>query len=410
MTYDIGEGSDDPAKITGIAMVVDGVTYTEGNVIVRPDSAVSFIIYGENLQNLNKDKYIIDTPIAYLPCYSIPLNEDGSYTYLTYATNFVGGVNYEITYTEDAGATFQDSGITVTYDSGEGESGKSFFYGTNMTLGNALDLNFAVEQELVPDGAYAEISVSFADGRTDSLTLQKSEWTKQDSLYLITYKGLAAKEMCDTVTVKVYDSGKNLLGTREDSIRSYAMRCLANNEGKYSDEEKTLFMEMLNYGAAAQAEFAYNTANPANAGCEAYAAYDKQHSAITNSGSTIGELYMGTSLVLENRIEMQMGFTGIDSTVKAVISYQHHDEAEAKTYELTSDKFYKYNDTTYGVIIPDIVVADARQPVTVTLYNADGSELIKVTDSMESYVARSGDSGVYNAIMDFSDAAYAYLH
>ena len=48
--------------------------------------------------------------------------------------------------------------------------------------------------------------------------------------------------------------------------------------------------------------------------------------------------------------------------------------------------------------------------MTVTLYNADGSELIKVTDSMESYVARSGDSGVYNAIMDFSDAAYAYLH
>jgi hypothetical protein len=125
MSQTIDDGSDGPAEITGIAMVVDGVTYTEGNMIVKPDSAVSFIIYGENLQNLNKDKYIIDTPLSYLPCYSIPLNEDGSYTYTTDHTDFVGGVNYEITYTEDAWESRQNSGIFVTYHDGQHTGGEA---------------------------------------------------------------------------------------------------------------------------------------------------------------------------------------------------------------------------------------------------------------------------------------------
>ena len=81
---------------------------------------------------------------------------------------------------------------------------------------------------------------------------------------------------------------------------------------------------------------------------------------------------------------------------------------------IESKDFYLYKDengnvVAYGVIIPDIMVADARQDVTVTLTFADGTTKT-VTDSIASYVARNNSEGIYGAIMDFSDAAYTYLH
>ena len=47
LTYD--SGVEGEPEITGIAMVVDGVTYTEGNVIVKPDSEIEMIFSGINL-------------------------------------------------------------------------------------------------------------------------------------------------------------------------------------------------------------------------------------------------------------------------------------------------------------------------------------------------------------------------
>lgn len=111
------EGSTGPAEITGIALTVDGVTYTEGNVIVRPNSTVSFTVTGLNLDNVDQSQ-IIDTPMAYLPLHSIGLQEDGTYLYATYASVFMGGSNYQITYTNDSWATSIPTEIYVTYQEG----------------------------------------------------------------------------------------------------------------------------------------------------------------------------------------------------------------------------------------------------------------------------------------------------
>ncbi len=108
------EFDDTPAEITDIAIMVDGVTYTEGNVIVKPDSTVSFIVTGINLLNVDQTQ-IIDTPMAYLPLHSIPLQEDGTYLYTTYPSVFSGGKQYQITYTNDSWANSVATDIFVTY-------------------------------------------------------------------------------------------------------------------------------------------------------------------------------------------------------------------------------------------------------------------------------------------------------
>ncbi len=108
------EFDDTPAEITGLAITVDGVTYTEGNVIIRPESTVSFTVTGLNLRNVDQSQ-IIDTPLAYLPLHCIPLQEDGTYLYTTYASVFEGAKRYQITYTNDSWANSIATDIFVTY-------------------------------------------------------------------------------------------------------------------------------------------------------------------------------------------------------------------------------------------------------------------------------------------------------
>ena len=103
-----------PAEITQVILNVDGVSYTKGHVPVGPESTVSFTVIGANLQNVDQ-KQVIDTPLVYLPLHSIPLQEDGTYLYTTYASVFAGGNNYQIKYTNDAWATTIPTDLYVTY-------------------------------------------------------------------------------------------------------------------------------------------------------------------------------------------------------------------------------------------------------------------------------------------------------
>ena len=62
--------------------------------------------------------------------------------------------------------------------------------------------------------------------------------------------------------------------------------------------------------------------------------------------------------------------------------------------------------------VDQLAVADARSVlVTVTCYDADGNVYGSVTDSVESYVARTGPwTEINQAILKLSGSAWTYLH
>ena len=91
----------------------------------------------------------------------------------------------------------------------------------------------------------------------------------------------------------------------------------------------------------------------------------------------------------------------------ALVSYIDHTGTEKTDIRLAGVK----NNSVYEFVLNEIVVADGRCLLTIEFYKADGTKVLTVQDSMESYTARNAE--VYplaEKMLAFSDSAYKYLH
>jgi hypothetical protein len=252
-------------------------------------------------------------------------------------------------------------------------------------------------------GAYAEATMA---GSTQTIPADK--WTTASiggaAHYVFGYSNIAAKQMADEITIVIYNAaGEAVSNEYIDSIQSYVMR----NVDKKDAESKTLMVDMLNYGAAAQTYYGYNAEDLANAKLsEAQKAYGTAELVEITDGRVKGANYLGTRLELGSSIGMQMNFAGTTADMYAIVEFTNHGDTEISERVAPTEI-----DGVYLINITQIAVADGRIPVTVTVYNADGTVYGTATDSMASYIARmSNADSLYENIMKFSDSAYAYLH
>ena len=94
----------------------------------------------------------------------------------------------------------------------------------------------------------------------------------------------------------------------------------------------------------------------------------------------------------------------------AIVSFTDHYGKEI-SYRIDGSEFELRNKIYRRVCIEKMVVADARQLITCTIYNPDGTKVAEAKDSIESYVARMSSTDLlYETIMKFADSAYAYFH
>ena len=171
---------------------------------------------------------------------------------------------------------------------------------------------------------------------------------------------------------------------------------------KYEDDPnkgtlRTLIVDMLNYGAACQTQFSYDTSNLVNAGLSAeqksWATKTIVWSQTLPSGSTNNK----ANLIVDGNI--QFAISGVNDL--SSYSFTNHWGVTRNGQEFKSADNYYY--------ISKLYVADARQVITITVGDTTW------TDSIEAYCKRMIDSkndtnGVCTAFMKFSDAARAYLH
>jgi len=413
----------------------NGYFFTGLKYTYSPDGAWTYYAFSEDgfvmedftgLYDYNGDTYMIKKGIVAKGAWTVQV---GNYFYYVNSegkvvknrTNFVIGKDSQHDYTNGlitAGKHNIDEQGRITDPFGqeieipEEEFDIAF---ANMTLGNSLAMNFAFEQEPIEDttGCYAVITKTYADGRENKVvTIPASEWGTARiggvAHYTLKFDGVAAKEMSDAVYVCIYNAnGAALSSVWEDSARSYAMRTL--NNPNTSLESQIMVIDLLNYGAAAQKYFDYNVNDLANKllSPDQMAMATKN---VTSQDNRIkGDNYLGTQLRLESQILMRMAFQKVTSDMYAVVSFTDHNGKDKEI--IVEGKDFEITGGVAAITIDAIVVADARNLVTVTIYDSYDREVASATDSVESYIARMSTADpLYQQILCFSDGAYNYFH
>lgn len=177
-----------------------------------------------------------------------------------------GGVyTYEATVEETAEgyvATFVNPNGFSTFEISTSEESSidplPGFAGTNLALEAAIDIRFWIAKDLLnaPEGAYAKIVTSGV-----TRTVNKDQWMQKEeggvTYYLISCTSMAAKAMCDEIQVTVCNAEGQAISQTLSYTIAQAIVDLHNttNDANY----KNLCVAMLNYGAAAQTAFKYNT-------------------------------------------------------------------------------------------------------------------------------------------------------
>ena len=269
----------------------------------------------------------------------------------------------------------------------------------NVILGEKFDIMFAFSQKKFSrnGGSYVEI---YATGTSDNKTVIALDdfGTLNSSYYTVTYEDLLAYQMCDEVVITIFTEDGVAIGTRAVKIQGYAYSMYQNAT---TDAERRVFVDLLVYGAAAQNHFNYNTENLATDILEEEdMQYASETPTVTNNLNTIeGTGYRGSNLKVGSHIEFMFAFK---KGSYAVVEYTDYlGNAVTDTIALDDNRVL----TIHG-----LTTADARQMITITVYDENGSVCIKMQDSIESYCARMwSNSPVFEAFMKFADSAKAHL-
>ena len=290
--------------------------------------------------------------------------------------------------------------------------------GVNMTLGNDLIVNFLFKQSSLPADRTLVFKLTQLSGSSivKTQSIKSEEWENYSGGYFKVAVPLSAKQMADTLQVELLD-GNGLVYNEHFtiSVREYAHMILENPA--MSLEAKKTAVDMLNYGAAAQVYFAYNTEDLANSQLTPEQQVLATAPVKCVNSQIAGDNFYGTNLSLEERIIMNLYFDGLEkqdaATMYAEITYTNY-KGEHKNIRVPSSeiKAYSANSGIYRVSIDEIVLADARSDVTVTLYHNDGRVYGYATDSLESIAARGSitpAADLYSYMMRFSTSAYNYL-
>ena len=279
--------------------------------------------------------------------------------------------------------------------------------GANTVLGGVLDMNFFIKPSDLNGTDYYAVITLYAEDGVVTTTVPYDKWEVRSNYLVVTQKGLAARQMADKMEVVIYNGdGSQASFMWTDSIRGYVMRILE----KQNAETKTMLVDMLNYGAAAQNFFEYNMDDLANNQFS-----DTQKAYATESVNCVnqqvkGENYFGSTLTLRDRIMLTMNFSNINPDMYAIVSFTDHKGVAHET-RVEGSSFSKYNSTTYGVVVDELVVADGDQLVTVTVYDAAGNVVASASDSVNSYAARQmGKDALYEMVAKFTTSAYAHFH
>lgn len=246
------------------------------------------------------------------------------------------------------------------------------------------------------------------------------------------YDDLAAKEMNDAVWAVPYVEGEEEVIFGHASKTSVAQYVQAAFDTYENAALRTMLVDMLLYGAAAQEHFSYRTDAPADAYLtqeqRAYATQSVpqavQAAAVHKDSLYDGRVNItGVSLLLENEVAMNFYAEGASDAVRAeLLVFDGFEEGKTHDSAMAYASFdAAKNGGSWMGSLPDIAAKDLRKRIYARLKVcfADGSAAYSpvVCYSVESYAATVLNDpastpalrSLVNALLRYGDAAERYF-
>lgn len=308
----------------------------------------------------------------------------------------------------------------------------NFVSSVSVALDNNIALRFVIDPDLNDDGVLElqgndNVAVFYkfdeaASEWVEAGRVRQADWESYTKNRFTAAFDIAAKQMTDEVKVVIFTAGGVPLSNEyTDSARDYGMRGVNSLYPKASSNAKTarqltMFVDFLNYGAAAQTQFTYNTGDLANAQLtDEHQAYATEKAEAENLRTGHGS----SQVSVEARIELSflLDQALVTEDMYVVISYEHHNNV-SESVTIQGADFDTYTKNRWKVLAPNIATPDGNQLITCIVYDADGNEVTRAQDSVNSYMARVlASSSAKQPLKDLATAAvklttsaYNYLH
>jgi len=256
-------------------------------------------------------------------------------------------------------------------------------------------------------------------GDRDPMTAKVNPATGEALMYQVTYKGINAKEMGDNFSTTLYavaEDGTIYYGTTVvNSIKSFLIGKI--NASTSSAELKTMAVDMLKYGAAAQVRLGYNTENLVTADLtEEQLSYATQEipEAVNSAASTGDGASVNTNITVTSRVQLNLSCVYTTATdpnaIKCIIT-----DSEGKV--LAEIVAANKGNIMFSAIYENVGAKQMRDVINATFYEGESAISKTISWSVESYVAQvraktnvtEDELNMVNAMLVYGDAVAAYM-
>lgn len=336
---------------------------------------------------------------------------------------------------EDTAAALPLAGALLPLDPGASTTGTLGIYGASLLLSSDFSINFYVAEENLEgiENPYMVCIKNLYDKDGNVVGTEEKKltaYTVRDGKRVYTFNGISAMEMGSIVTATMHGTknGVEVKGSPVNySVKTYATNQLARENT--AAKLKTLLVDMLNYGASAQAFWNYNTKNPVNAELT-----DEQKACATQTQPTLSDClaisdnenaavkFSGASLLLKEKVAIKYylqsnGYEGKMSDLTIRLTYTDAN-GETQTESITGDKFTIAGKNSYTVTFDGLDATQMRTPCIAEIFDKDGNKVSgTLTYGIEAYAARKTSdenadpklSTLLNDMMKYGDSTCAYF-
>ena len=305
----------------------------------------------------------------------------------------------------------------------------------NVTFASDYSVLFAITQEV--KAAYSKVYIVAEreqfDGDTaiESSSVTLTECSLNGSYYAFTYENFAAREIASGINATLYaeDAEGNVY---YGPTISYSLRQYAENQirkATVAEEFKTMMVDFLNYGAAAQTYFGYNTSDLANSGLteDELALASPERDYVDSKSATVDSTkavnITNFSLLFVDKITI-LAATDMDAATYeankdnwvAQVSYTNFDGIDVtEEIALNDESLFNLNGTRYVLNFAGLKSREMDKVVTIKICDKEGNVVSNtVTYSVESYAYSKGTGETTLAklvrnLIKFGDSNIAYF-